>query len=80
MSFQLTQSRNLYHTPANGRNHGLPLYKPIGAPGNGMPTNGFSGLPPDISSLSSGLISGHGDAVSRVAEGVIHAVDLAAWA
>ncbi len=22
---QLTQSRNLYHAPANGRNHGLPL-------------------------------------------------------
>src|SRR5579863_4062514 len=49
-AIQLTQSRILYHTPANGKNHGLPLYKPSGATGNGMPTNGFSCLSPAISS------------------------------
>src|SRR5579863_501804 len=45
---QLTQSKNLYQAPANGRNHGLPLYSPSGAPGNGMPTNGFSGFSPPV--------------------------------
>ena len=48
--YQLTQSKNLYHAPANGKNQGVPLYKPSGAPGKGMPTNGFSGLSPAISS------------------------------
>ncbi len=47
---QITQSRNLYQAPANGKNHGRPLYKPSGAPGNGMPTKGLSGLSPAISS------------------------------
>src|SRR5580704_4178260 len=47
---QLTQSRNLYHIPANGRNHGLPLYNLSGAPGNGIPAKGLSGLSPAINS------------------------------
>src|SRR5260370_13563555 len=47
---QLTQSKNLYHIPANGKNQGLPLYNPSGAPRNGMPTKGFSGLSPAINS------------------------------
>src|ERR1700729_509793 len=47
---QLTQSKTLYHAPAKGRNHGLPLYRPSGAPGKGRSTNGFSGLSPAMSS------------------------------
>src|SRR6202795_1235849 len=45
---QLTQSKNLYQAPANGKNHGFPLYIPSGAPGNGIPANGFSSRPVKI--------------------------------
>jgi hypothetical protein len=47
---QLTQSKSLYKAPANGRNQGLPLYRPRGAPGNGISTKGLSGFSPAISS------------------------------
>ena len=50
VALQLTQSSTLYQAPANGKNHGFPLYNPSGAPGNRIPTNGFSGLSPAINS------------------------------
>src|SRR5258708_13109450 len=45
---QLTQSRNLYHIPANGRNQGFPLYNPSASLGNGIPTKAFSAFSPSI--------------------------------
>jgi hypothetical protein len=46
-----TQSSNLYQAPANGKNHGLPLYRPSGAPGKGMLAKGFwISCPPAIAS------------------------------
>src|SRR5882724_9483708 len=47
-SLQPIQSRNLYQAPASGRNHGFPLYSPSGAPGKGIPANGFSTSRPPV--------------------------------
>ena len=41
-----TQSKILCHVPANGKNHGRPLYNPSGAPGKANCANGCSLIVP----------------------------------
>src|SRR5262249_28761249 len=52
---QLTISRNRNHNPASGKNHGFVLYKPSGAPLNGISANGLSIFAPAPDEICSAI-------------------------